>query len=114
MTITLTPTGAELCDCEFCQRHVHGIIRPPAPVPEPTEFDEEETMLRVYKAHNLRRLREIRESQGLSQTSLAILSGVTQQDISLLERGITCARGVTSTMLAVALGVSVEELEGGP
>ena len=59
------------------------------------------------------RLREIRERKGLSQVQLEKLSGVHRVCISRYEHG-TKKPGVDSLKrLAVALGVTVDELIGG-
>jgi transcriptional regulator with XRE-family HTH domain len=60
----------------------------------------------------LRRLREIRESQYLSQENLAERSGVSRVSISKLEQGQVQARFVTTRKLATALGVDPDELVG--
>lgn len=60
------------------------------------------------------RLKELRESAGLSQVELASKVGVTQGFISHIELGIRePALGLTKK-LASALGVSVAELLGEP
>ena len=60
----------------------------------------------------LRRLREIRESQYLSQEDLAERSGVSRVSISKLEQGRIQARFVTTRKLASALDVDPDELVG--
>ena len=60
----------------------------------------------------LRRLREIRESQYLSQEDLAGRSGVSRVSISKLEQGQVQARFVTTRKLASALDVDPDELVG--
>jgi len=60
----------------------------------------------------LRRLREIRESQYLSQEDLAERSGVSRVSISKLEQGQVQARFVTTRKLASALDVDPDELVG--
>lgn len=57
------------------------------------------------------RVKEIRESRGMTQEALAAESGVSRATISALEKGTE--RNTTSktlSKLAKALGVSLEEL----
>ncbi len=60
----------------------------------------------------MRRLKEIREKQALSQRALADISGVAQATISLIEQGERKARPSTLRKLAEALNVQPESLLG--
>ena len=62
----------------------------------------------------LRRLREIRERQFLTQAELAKRSGIAEMTISRLELGRHPARLTTARKLAEALGVHPAELVGEP
>ncbi len=55
-------------------------------------------------------LREWREHQGILQGELARAAGVWQKDLSWLERGKRLAYRATAEKLAVALGITLEEL----
>ena len=56
-------------------------------------------------------LRQEREKKGLSQTELARLSGVKQQNISMIESGDRKNPGIeTLNALAVALGCDLRDL----
>lgn len=56
-------------------------------------------------------LMSVRQSKGLTQKQLADLSGVTQQNISLIERGQNPNVGIlTLVALARGLGCSLEDL----
>ena len=61
----------------------------------------------------LPRLREIRQSRGLSQRDLAGLAGVSAGTVYRLENQLRGAYPVTTRKLSSALGVSVEELARG-
>lgn len=97
--------------CAFCEMQIEGYVGRPQEAHESAD-GEERAMQRTFKPRDLRMLEAYRESRGLSQTQLAMRSGVTQGDISRLERGVMNTRGVTATKLAVALGVDIEDLEG--
>lgn len=56
------------------------------------------------------RLRAIRVAQGLSQTELAKLLGITQSNVSGLERGVRSLTIHQVAKLATALDVSTDEL----
>lgn len=56
-----------------------------------------------------KRLKKIRERQGLSQTDLSIKSGVLQTTISAIERG-TDPTGKIISRLATALNITTDEL----
>ncbi len=56
------------------------------------------------------RLRAIRMAQGMSQTKLAELLGITQSNVSGLERGVRSLTIHQVAKLATALGVSTDEL----
>lgn len=56
------------------------------------------------------RLRAIRLAQGLSQEKLADLLGITQSNVSGLERGVRSLTIHQVAKLAAALGVSTDEL----
>ena len=57
------------------------------------------------------RVRELRESQGLSVAQLAAKSGLTRQTIYNLERGDRpCPSADVLVRIARALGVAVEDL----
>jgi len=56
------------------------------------------------------RLRSIRIAQGMSQTKLAELLGITQSNVSGLERGVRSLTIHQVAKLATALGVSTDEL----
>jgi transcriptional regulator with XRE-family HTH domain len=60
----------------------------------------------------LRRLRQVRERQYLSQEDLAKRSGVSRVSISKLESGRVNARFVTIRKLAAALGADPDDLVG--
>ncbi len=59
------------------------------------------------------RLREIREARALSQRGLSSISGVAQDTISDIERGLRKPHGGTIRKLAKALDVEVEDITGG-
>jgi transcriptional regulator with XRE-family HTH domain len=56
------------------------------------------------------RLRAIRLSQGMSQEKLAELLGITQSNVSGLERGVRSLTIHQVAKLAAAMGVSTDEL----
>jgi len=56
------------------------------------------------------RVREVRPAQGLSQQRLAEVSGVSQSEISLVERGLHRPSLETGLRLAGALRAAVEGL----
>jgi Predicted transcriptional regulators len=59
------------------------------------------------------RVQSARERRGLSQTQLALRSGVPQATVSRIESGIRAGTGVAVLKkLALALGVSVDYLVG--
>jgi len=57
-----------------------------------------------------RRIRRLREAQGLSQDLLAVRAGVHRNYLGLLERGQTGATVETLASLSKALGVRISEL----
>jgi transcriptional regulator with XRE-family HTH domain len=57
-----------------------------------------------------RRLRELRDAQGLSLAALAERSGVSKSNISLIERGESSATATVLDKLSAALGVTVASL----
>ncbi len=57
-------------------------------------------------------LRQIRETQGLSQRALAKAAGITQAALFRLESGETDPRLSTLRALAKGLGVTVAEIIG--
>ena len=59
------------------------------------------------------KIAEIRKSKGLSQERLAALSGVHRVTIARLETGKTVPKLPTLKRLAVALGVTLDELTEG-
>lgn len=56
------------------------------------------------------RLRAVRVAQGMSQTKLAELLGITQSNVSGLERGVRSLTIHQVARLATTLGVSTDEL----
>lgn len=50
-------------------------------------------------------LRQLRRDRGLTQRAVAVLSGLTQGEVSLLERGEVTPRPATIVKLAKALGI---------
>lgn len=54
----------------------------------------------------------IRRAQRFSQAELAVCAGLSQQEVSLLERGLRKGRPETWRKLAAMLGVTVEALRG--
>ena len=62
----------------------------------------------------LPRLKEWRERRGMAQTDLAEKSGVSQDGISKMERGVRSVRPSTARRLAEALKVDVGELVAPP
>jgi transcriptional regulator with XRE-family HTH domain len=56
------------------------------------------------------RLRELRDTQGLSLAALAERSGVSKSNISLIERGESSATATVLDKLSAALGVTVASL----
>ena len=58
------------------------------------------------------RIREIRESKGMSQTELSLKSGVTRATIWRLESGEDTVTTTTKTLFSIAeaLGVTVNDL----
>lgn len=54
----------------------------------------------------MRRLKEVREDRGLSQSELARRAGVTQQAIAQYESGTRAPSGEALVSLSLALGVS--------
>jgi len=60
-----------------------------------------------------RRLKELRETTGMSQQSLAVSAGLSVSLVSQIERGSRVnPRISTIAALATALGVSLDELVG--
>ena len=75
-------------------------------------------MVRVNKNITLKggvriKIAEIRKAQGISQERLAALSGVHRVTIARLETGKTVPKLPTLKRLAVALGVTLDELTEG-
>jgi transcriptional regulator with XRE-family HTH domain len=56
-------------------------------------------------------LRALRRDRGLSQDAVAVLSGLTGAEISLLERGKVSPRPETVVKLARALGIGASRLQ---
>jgi transcriptional regulator with XRE-family HTH domain len=56
------------------------------------------------------KLKWLRKQQGISQKSLADMSGTTQQQIALIENGKTDPRISTLDKIADALGVGLKDL----
>jgi transcriptional regulator with XRE-family HTH domain len=55
-------------------------------------------------------LREFRQQRGLSQAAIAVLGGVSQREVSLVERGEVRPRPETIVKLAKAFGVGAERM----
>lgn len=64
--------------------------------------------------HIARRLRELRDAQGLSLAALAERSGVSRSNISLIERGESSATATVLDRLTAALGITLSSLFEGP
>ena len=58
----------------------------------------------------LNRLKEYRSSQGINQTELGKLAGVSRQTISLIERGDYSPSVTLALTIAKVCGVTVEEV----
>ncbi|MGN6216802.1 MAG: helix-turn-helix domain-containing protein [Solirubrobacterales bacterium] len=58
-------------------------------------------------------LREVRETRGMTQTELALMTELHRTQISLLERGKRMPRLDTLVKLTSVLGCSVDELTEG-
>lgn len=56
------------------------------------------------------RVRQLRERRGLRQEDLALATGITRKQLSLIENGEAMPRASTLDQLARALGLTVEEL----
>ena len=59
----------------------------------------------------LNRIKEIRKSKGITQSSLALSAGVSQPYINDLENNRRGAKPDTMKRIAEALGVPVDDLE---
>lgn len=59
-------------------------------------------------------LRALREAEGMSQSELAEAVGVTRAYVSQLEHGRRKGGLLTLVRLAACLGVTIDELIGGP
>mgnify|MGYP000877830116 CR=1 FL=1 len=57
-----------------------------------------------------KRIKELREQAGLSQTRLAQIAGVTPQAISMIESGERNIITKTADKIAAALGVTLNKL----
>lgn len=57
-----------------------------------------------------RRLQELREKHGLSQTQLADMAGIGRAHLSQIENGAVAARIDTLYAMALALDIKLEEL----
>lgn len=57
-----------------------------------------------------RRLREVREKHGLSQTQLADMADISRAHLSQVENGAVAARIDTLYAIAQALGLKLEEM----
>lgn len=55
-------------------------------------------------------LREFRQRRGLSQSAIAVLSGLSQREVSLIERGEVRPRPQTVVKLARAFGINAERM----
>jgi transcriptional regulator with XRE-family HTH domain len=55
-------------------------------------------------------LREFRKRRGLSQSAIAVLSGLSQREVSLIERGEVRPRPQTVVKLARAFGINAERM----
>ena len=58
----------------------------------------------------LNRLKEYRSSQGINQTELGKMAGVSRQTISLIERGDYSPSVTLALTIAKVCGVTVEEV----
>lgn len=67
----------------------------------------------VVAGRGMRRLRTLRVEAGLTQAQLALRSGVTQESISRIERGIQQPQASTRQRVADALSVPAEHLLAG-
>ena len=56
------------------------------------------------------RIREARESKGLTQAELAGLVGVSRKTVNTVENGVFVPSTIVALKLAAALGCTVEEL----
>jgi len=56
------------------------------------------------------RLRRLREARDVSQVKLAAMLGITQSNVSEMERGIRSITAHQAVRLAKALGVSIDEI----
>ena len=55
-------------------------------------------------------LREFRQQRGLSQAAIAVLGGLSQREVSLVERGEVRPRPQTIVRLARAFGVDAQRM----
>jgi len=55
-------------------------------------------------------LRQFRAERGLSQAAIAVLSGLSQREVSLVERGQVRPRPETVVKLAKALGIDAQRM----
>ena len=109
MTETLAPLWQAVKVCAGCDEPHRlppgsiycGHCQPPGNV-----------VMKAYRRHHLKNLRELRLRQGMSQEKLAYISGVTRVSISAFEIGRRFASTTTTEKLAAALMVTIEDLEG--
>lgn len=55
-------------------------------------------------------LREFRQERGLSQAAIAVLGGLSQREVSLVERGEVRPRPATIVRLARAFGIDAQRM----
>lgn len=55
-------------------------------------------------------LRRLRADRGLTQPAVGILAGISNQEVSLLERGLVTPRPTTIVKLAKGLGIGAERM----
>ena len=55
-------------------------------------------------------LKEVRTHKGISQTKLAFLTGISRNQIQLIETGKSIPSVLTALLLADSMGVSVSDL----
>lgn len=55
-------------------------------------------------------LRQLRQDRGLTQGAVAVLAGITNVEVSLLERGKVSPQPATIVKLAKGLGIGAERM----